>query len=108
MRASRATRSLALGRSVPQKTVSTRRLSIAKAHKSCGLPRKAVQLPGANPFVAQRRGDSVSPSSGRKIGVRTWPIKSDGSQPTPFPAHVRIPHQTKARVTSKGTASRMM
>lgn len=90
---------MALGMIVPQNTVSARRLSIPKDHKSSGLPEEALQPPGANPFVAHRRGDSVPPRSGRKAGMRTWPIKSRGSEPTPLPAHVRIPTHAKARET---------
>ena len=59
--------SLALGTAVPQKILSARPLSIATADKSCGSPR-AMDPVGANPLLAQPRGDSVAPVTGGERG----------------------------------------
>jgi hypothetical protein len=93
---------------MPQKTVSARRMSMKKKLKSCGYLSVVRTPASANPLLAHRRGVSGSPTYGRKIQVRARLIKPRGCQPTPIPAPALTLSQAKARVTSKGTVSRMM
>ena len=73
------------------------------------LSQRAEQLPLVMPTPCWLSIEATQslPVAREQERVRTGLIKSDGCEPTPISAHVRTLIQAKARVTSKGTVSRM-
>ena len=63
-------RSIAPGTCVPQKTVSTRRLSMPKAHKSYGLPGKQWSFPAPTPSWLSVEATQGLPAAGEKPGCK--------------------------------------
>ncbi len=88
------------GTTCPRKPSVSGPCLVGRSTNRVAVRRCAYARLNANPFVAHGRGDSVPPTCGRKSRGRKRLIKSDGCEPTPFPAH---PYPRVYTALRKGT-----